>query len=147
MLYLRRNRGWDADRLEQLVDRESGLLGVSGLSNDVRQLLKARAEKNAAATLALEMFAYEAAQAIARMAVALGGVEQLVFTGGIGEHAEELRAEICELLRFLGVQLDDEANESARPGLNQAGASVEIRIVPAQEERQIALLTASLCES
>ncbi len=128
MIYLLRNGYSTADELEDLVDKQSGLLGVSGKSNDVRQLAKARKE-NSHADLALRMFCYETRKAIAGMAAALGGIDMLVFTGGIGEHAEDLREEICAELEFLGV---------AHNG------NVSVKVLPSQEELQICKITARL---
>jgi len=116
MVFLARHGFERADALEDLVNRKSGLLGISGTSSDVRQLMETRA--NANADLALRMFCYQVRKAIAAMVGALGGLDLLVFTGGIGEHADELRREICELLQWIG--------------------PFETRVLPAQEDLQIA---------
>lgn len=109
--------------LETLFDRRSGLLGVSGRSSDVRDLISARREDKQV-DLALTMFCYQVRKAVAGMAAALGGLDALVFTGGIGEHSDELRREICSGLDFLG--------------------RVRVLILPAQEDLQIANITARL---
>ncbi len=101
VMYLMRNGYGTAEQLETLFDRRSGLLGVSGKSSDVRELMAAR-KQDAQVDLALRMFCYQARKAIAEMAAVLGGLDALVFTGGIGEHAAELRDEICSGLKFLG---------------------------------------------
>jgi acetate kinase len=116
MVFLARHGFATADELEQLVNKKSGLLGVSGLSSDVRQLIEARAQP--APDLALRMFCYQVRKAIAAMAAALGALNLLVFTGGIGEHAEVLRREICAKFAWM--------------------ESFEIRTLPAQEDLQIA---------
>ncbi len=128
MIYLLRNGYPNPDELEELVDRQSGLLGISGRSSDVRELTKMR-KSNPNADLALKMFCYQTRQAIAGMAAALGGLDMLVFTGGIGEHSEELRAEICTGLEFLGIG----NNEKSR-----------VKVLPAQEDEQICKITARL---
>ena len=121
MIFLQRHGFAAADDLETLVNRQSGLLGVSGMSSDVRQLLETRSRPEA--DLALRMFCYRVRQAIAAMAAALGGVDLLVFTGGIGEHAEVLRQEICGTLKWM--------------------EPFESRVLPAQEELQIARIAIS----
>jgi len=122
LLFLMR-QGMDADRLESLVDHESGLQGVSEKTSDVRELSKARAT-DAKSDLALRMFTYQVKKAIAGMAAALGGLDSLVFTGGIGEHAEAVRNEICNGLAFLG--------------------QFEARTLPAQEDLQISRIAGRL---
>jgi acetate kinase len=120
IVYLMRKGYEIAEKLEALIDRESGLLGISETSSDVRELLRARSE-DARADLALEMFCYQARKTIASMAATLGGLDALIFTGGIGEHAAPLRDEICAGLKFLG--------------------DFQVRILPAQEDLQIARIT------
>ena len=119
MLFLMRKGYGDPAKLETLVDKKSGLAGVSGIGSDVRELLNAR--PNSDAELALHMFCYRVRKAIAAMAGALGGLDLLVFTGGIGEHAEELRNKICAPLKFID--------------------AFEIRALPSQEDLQIARIT------
>ena len=123
LLFLMRNGYGNAEKLEALCDHRSGLLGVSGVSNDSRELVRAR-PNNANADLALRMFSYQVRKAIAAMAAALGGLDLLVFTGGIGEHAEEIRKEIMAGLAFL--------------------SEFEVKVLPAQEDLQIARITANL---
>ncbi len=127
LIYLLRNGYETAEKLETLLDHKSGLLGVSGKSSDVRELSKIRKD-NHLADLALEMFCYQVRKTIGSMAAALGGLDCLVFTGGIGEHAAELREEICKGLEFAGV-----------------GKNVDLKILPSQEDEQIAKVTARLC--
>ena len=125
LVFLMRHGYGDADRLEDLLDHRSGLLGASGLTNDVRELERQR-QANQDADLALRMFAYSVRKAIAGMAAALGGVELVVFTGGIGEHSEQVREEIMEGLKFLN------------------GGGLEVSVLPSQEDGQIAKNTARL---
>ncbi|MBV9301068.1 MAG: acetate/propionate family kinase [Acidobacteriaceae bacterium] len=123
MVYLMRHGYANPDVLETLFDRHSGLLGVSGITSDVRQLLNKRTTDKQA-DLALKMFCYQVRKAIASMAGALSGVDAVVFTGGIGEHADELRKEISTGLEFLG--------------------DIRIMTLPSQEDLQIAKITAKL---
>ena len=149
LIYLLRHRGFTADTLEELVDRRAGLLGVSGSSADLRSLVERAHDRDAKAELALEMFSYEAAQAIAKMTVALGGLDQLIFTGGIGEHAVEIRGSIAARLGFLGVLLNGEANTAGtvHPGvISGSGSGAEVRVVPAQEELRMGEIAVELCE-
>ena len=123
LIFLLRHGYEHANELERLCDRESGLLGLSAWTSDVRQLL-ARRKSDAKADLALRMFCYQVCKTVAAMAAALGGVEMLVFTGGIGEHAAELRDEITTSLAFLG--------------------TFEVCVLPTREDKQIARNTARL---
>ena len=100
MLHLLGNGFSDTDKLASAVNEHAGLLGVSGRTSDVRQLLEMQTDDRRA-DLALRMFCYQVRKAIAAMAAALGGIDQLVFTGGIGQHSTELREEICSSLAFL----------------------------------------------
>src|SRR5689334_14524791 len=125
VVYLMRHGYAEAEQLEQVFDRQSGLLGISGKSSDVRELLEARAQ-NKQAALALEMFCYQVRKTIASMAAALGGLDILVFTGGIGEHASALRSEICSGLQFL------------------SSGKLDVKVLPSQEDEQIAKNTARL---
>jgi acetate kinase len=102
LLYLMREKGLDAAALEELVDHRSGLMGISGIGSDMRRLHEAAAS-NADARLAIQMFCYSVRKQVAAMIAALEGVDLIVFTGGIGEHDEEVRAEICDGLSWLGV--------------------------------------------
>jgi acetate kinase len=130
----------DADGVEDLVNRRSGLLGLSGSSPDMVTLLAARGD-DPAADLAVRIFCRHVAKAIAALAVSLGGIDTLVFTGGIGEHAAPVRAEVCAPLAFLGIRIDPTANLS--PGadvavLSEPSADVAVLVVPADEERVMA---------
>jgi acetate kinase len=125
LLYVMRHTGASLHDLENLVDHQSGLLGVSGLTSDVRELLAARAQ-NPQADLALRMFCYQVKRTIASMAASLGGLDALVFTGGIGEHAKPLRDEVCQGLAFLG--------------------PFAVHVLPAKEDWQIARITQQLAQ-
>jgi acetate kinase len=136
-----RAKGLDADGLERLLDRDSGLLGISGLSNDVRVLRHAPKDDRSAA-LAIAMFAYAARKAIAGMIAALSGVDLLVFTGGIGEHDARTRDEILVNLAPLGVDLAPNPLPAPIDGIQRISSSAsrtQVLVVPAQEDRMIAL--------
>lgn len=137
LLYLMRERGWDADRLDRLVNKESGLLGVSGTSGDMKTLLERR-ERDEAAALAVSMFCYQARKQVGAFAAALGGLDALVFTGGIGERAASVRAEICEGLDHLGIRLDPARNAAHADPASAADSGCAVRIVLTREDLMIA---------
>jgi acetate kinase len=136
LLYLMDARGMDSAAIEDLVYRKSGLLGVSGVSADMRQL---RASSEPAAAEAIALFVYRVAREVGSMAAALEGVETIVFTGGIGEHDTAARSEIAAACRWLGLELDPEANLRGGQGrISAAGSKVAAWIVPTNEELMIA---------
>ncbi|MGY3615094.1 acetate/propionate family kinase [Bradyrhizobium sp. USDA 10063] len=134
-LYLQQQRGLSADEIEHLLYYESGLLGVSGISADVRVLTNS-ADPRAAE--ALELFAFRAGAAIAAMAHSLGGLDALIFTAGIGENSPEVRKQICAGLGWLGVELDDAANSANELRIGARTARVATLVVPTDEEAAIA---------
>jgi acetate kinase len=123
--------------LEDLVDRQSGLKGISGIGNDMR-VLHERASTNSDARLAVEMFCYSVRKQIAAMIAALDGVDMIVFTGGIGENDAAVRAEICDGLSWIGIDLDRAQNLAASNPLNGPISRCLIRILPSEEDAQIA---------
>ena len=129
LLYLLRHGHATLDELEQALQHESGLLGLSELSPHVHELEAAEAEGNDQARLALAVYARRIAQAVAAAAVALGGVDAVVFTGGAGERSPQLRARVCERLRFLGVELDQAANKAVSGDGEIAAAASTVRVV------------------
>jgi len=131
LLYLLTYQKMDAAALEHLIDRESGLLGVSGLSSDMRILL---ASQEPAAREAIDLFVYRIGREIGSMAAALGGLDAIVFTGGIGEHAAAIRSQVCRDAAWLGVSLDDNANESNERCISDAESRVTAWILPTNEE-------------
>ena len=143
LIYLMREKNFDAAMLEELVDHRSGLLGVSGLTGDMRHLHAASAS-NADARLAVQMFCYSVRKQLAAMTAALEGVDLIVFTGGIGEHDAQIRATICAGLSWMGVRLDDERNRSAQNPISGPGSHCEVQVLAAQEEEQIARHTWAL---
>jgi acetate kinase len=132
---LQRERGMSAEELEQLLYHKSGLLGVSDVSSDMRKLLSSSDPR---AAEAIDLFTFEVAKAVCAMAVSLQGLDCLVFTGGIGEHAAKVRALSCDRLRWLGVELDASANDGDAGLVSQESSSVEIRVIPTSEETTIA---------
>jgi len=138
ILYLLRERGMNADQIEQLLYHESGLLGVSGLSSDMRQLL---GSKDRRAAEAVELFVYRVARELGALAATLGGLDGLVFTAGIGEHSPEIRRRVCDRSRWLGIVLDAAANDGGGACISAANSAVSVWVIPTDEERMIARQT------
>jgi acetate kinase len=143
LVYLMREKRFDAAMLEQLVDHRSGLLGISGVGSDMRHLHDA-APSNADARLAISMFCYCVRKQVAAMIAALDGVELIVFTGGIGENDAAARAAICGGLSWIGVELDDVRNKSAHSPISGPTSRCAVRVLPSQEDEQIARHTRAL---
>ena len=141
VLYLFQTLGLSPTEVEAVLYKKSGLLGISGISNDMRDLLGNTA---ASAQLAVDYFVYQAAKQIGAMAAALGGVDGLVFTAGIGENSAEIRARICAASAWLGIDLDSGANESRQPRITRPGSRVSAWVVPTNEELMIARHTGRL---
>jgi acetate kinase len=138
--YLTRTEHMTAARFQHMVNEESGLLGVSGISSDMRDLLdKEGTDKRAAEAVGL--FCYQAKKWIGAYAAALGGVDALVFAGGIGENAPPVRARICEGLEFLGIQLDKRLNKKNAPLIHTRRGRVAVRVIATDEELMLAQLT------
>ena len=137
LLYLLREKRYDADALGRLVDREAGLVGISGTTSDVRALLGAR-EHDPRAALAIALFCYHARKHIGAMAAVLGGLDTLVFTGGIGEHAAPVRAEVCAGLEHLGVRLDSARNARGADSISADDSACSVRVIPTNEDLMIA---------
>jgi len=135
LLYLQRERGMSAEELEQLLYHKSGLLGVSSVSGEMRKLLSSSDRR---AVEAIDLFAFEAAKAVCAMALTLEGLDCLVFTGGIGEHAAKVRNLICHRLRWLGLELDPKANDGDADLISSGSSTVEIRVIATSEETTIA---------
>jgi acetate kinase len=135
--YLARTEHMTAARFQQMVNHESGLLGVSGTSSDMRDLCARQAQDSRAAE-AVALFCYQVKKWIGSFAAALGGLDTLVFAGGIGENAPLVREQICEGLGFLGIQLGAARNAKNAPLISPDGAAVEVRVIPTDEEIMIA---------
>lgn len=138
LIYFMQSRGMNAEDLTNLLYRQSGLLGVSGISADARALL---ANGSKEAREALDLFAYQAARQASGLAASLGGLDGLVFTAGIGEHAPAIRAAICERLAWMGIRLCPEANEANAAIISEPGSTAEVRVIPTDEELMIATHT------
>jgi acetate kinase len=141
VLHLFQTLKMSAKEVEAMLYKESGLLGISGVSNDMREL---QASKEPAARLAIDYFVYEAAKQIGALAAVLGGVDALVFTAGIGERSAEIRKRICAVSAWLGIDLDDGANANNGPRISAAKSRVSAWVVPTNEESMIARHTASV---
>jgi acetate kinase len=141
VLYLFQGLGLTSKEVETMLYKQSGLLGISGISNDMRDLLS-RSEPGA--RLAVDYFVYRAAKEIGALAAVLRGIDGLVFTAGIGENSPEIRSRICEASAWLGMELDARANDAARPRISTPGSSVSIWVIPTNEELMIARHTWSL---
>jgi acetate kinase len=137
LVYLIREKKFDGAMLEDLVDRRSGLLGISGVGSDMRRLREA-ASSNTDARLAIEMFCYSVRKQVAAMIAALGGVDMIVFTGGIGENDTEARTAICSGLTWLGVNVDATRNRSGRNPISDLASRCAVYVLPSQEDEQIA---------
>ena len=135
LLYLLEQRKIAAQAMNTLLNKESGLLGISGTSGDMRDLLD-KAPKDIRAAEAVDLFCYRAKKYIGAYAAVLGGLDLLVFAGGIGEHAPEIRERICHGLDFLGIRLDAPRNQSNAALISLEGA-VRVRIIKTDEDQMI----------
>jgi acetate kinase len=141
ILHLFQTVGLSATEVEKILYKKSGLLGVSGISNDMRDLLD---NPDPGARLAVDYFVYHAAKQVGALAAVLGGVDALVFTAGIGERSAEIRRRICEASAWLGVTLDPAANRTNGTRITTADSSVSAWVVPTNEELMIARHTGAL---
>jgi acetate kinase len=141
ILYLLQNHNLSPKDLETVLYKLSGLLGISGISSDMRVLL---AHAEPAASLAVDYFVYRAAKEIGALAAVLGGIDGLVFTAGIGENSPEIRRRICEACAWLGVELDSEANNTKGPRISGPHSKVSAWVIPTNEELMIARHTGAL---
>ena len=147
--HLARTLGWSLEQIDAMLNKDSGLLGLSGLSNDMRTLEQAREQGHAGATLAIEVFCYRLAKSLAAMSCALRRLDGLIFTGGIGENSALIRSKTVNHLSLLGLQLDAQANVRCVRGVAgaiHADGHPRVLVVPTNEERQIALDTLALLD-
>lgn len=138
ILYLQRVKGADADSLERLLNRDSGLTALSGGKSDMRDLQAAAAKGDSRARLAIEIFCRSIRKVIAVYATVLGGAELVVFTGGIGEHSSQVRANVCDGLGILGILIDSGRNQRNERTISADNSNVQVAVVPSEEDRQIA---------
>jgi acetate kinase len=143
ILYLLDHEGMSSKQISHLLYEESGLFGVSGISDDMRELL---ANSDARAAEAIDLFVYRIVRELGSLVAALGGLDALVFTGGIGEHAPEIRARVCRQAAWLGVQLDERANASGGPVISEGAGSVSVLALQTNEEYVIARHTRALID-
>ena len=143
VVYLARTRGMDASALEELLNRRSGLLALSETTSDMQALLAAR-DSDPRAELAVAVFCYSARKWVGALAAVLGGLDTLVFTGGIGEHAAPIRDEICRGLAYLGIELDTARNARSDAIVTADGSPSAVRVIATDEERVVARHTAEL---
>jgi acetate kinase len=141
ILYLFQNLELSAKEVETMLYKKSGLLGISGISNDMRDLLGNPAPE---AKLAVDYFVYRAAKEIGALTAALAGIDGLVFTAGIGENSAEIRARICRASAWLGIELDEDANGRGGPRISRTASAVSAWVIPTNEELMIARHTWSL---
>ena len=143
ILYLQQARGMSPAAVEDLLYHRSGLLGVSGISGDMRTLL---ASDDRRAAEAVDLFAFRIARETGALAVTLGGLDGLVFTAGIGEHAPEVRRRACQHLHWLGVDIDAVANAQGGPQISSDESRVSVWVIPTDEETMIARHTLALLD-
>jgi acetate kinase len=148
IVYLLRHKGLDVNELDHALNYQSGLLGVSGVSSDMRQVLSALPH-NPDARLAVEVYVHRIRQTVGAMAATLGGVDALVFTAGVGEHAAEIRERVCENLKYLGLDLDRTGNESCKPDADVAmpASAARILVIATREDLTIMRETRQLVGS
>jgi acetate kinase len=141
LLYLMSERQMDLPAVTDLLYHRSGLLGVSGISSDMRELLASNAST---ADEAIDLFVYRIRRELGSLVAALGGLDVLVFTAGIGEHAASIRARVCQDAQWLGVRLDNEANRAGGPKISTDNSAVSVWVIPTDEDMMIAEHTNAL---
>jgi acetate kinase len=144
LLYLMQHERMDAHQIEQLIYERSGLLGVSGLSSDMRTLL---ASDSPAAREAVDLFVYRIGRELGSLVAALGGLDALVFTGGIGEHAWQIRSRVCQDARWIGLSVDEAANRQGGPLISRSGSAPSAWVVPTDENLMVARHTRRLLDA
>jgi acetate kinase len=144
MLYLMQHEHMAPRQIEQLLYERSGLLGVSGISSDMRTLLASTAKE---AHEAVDLFIYRIGRELGSLVAALGGLDALIFTGGIGEHAQQIRARVCQQATWLGVDLNTAANESGGPRISKEHSKVSAWVIPTDENLMVARHTRRLLDN
>ena len=144
--FLMKKEGWTAEEAENVLNKKSGVQGISGLAPDFREIEAASYGENERASIAIEKFKYEIASYIAKYAVAMNGIDYIVFTGGVGENQINIRKGICEKLEFMGVKIDVEANNvrGEEKEISAPDSKIKVYLVPTNEELMIAKETARL---
>ncbi len=149
LIYLENKEGLSADEMSDVLNKKSGFLGLSGLSSDARDLVNASKQGNKRAKMVCDMVRYEIKKFIGSYAAAMGGLDAVLFTGGIGENSNELRTEVCEGLEFMGIVLDETENKNKTGKdhkISAANAGVEVWVIPTNEELAIAIDTKAIVE-
>jgi acetate kinase len=141
ILWLQQQKGWPVDRVENFLYHDCGLKGLSGLSNDIRDLLASDAPL---AKLAVEYFVYHTARTAGALAISMGGIDGLIFTAGIGEHSVPVRARVLQRLQWLGFELDEAANAKGSGRITTIASRLAAFVIPTDEERVIARETIAL---
>ena len=144
--FLMKKEGWTAEEVENVLNKKSGVQGISGLAPDFREIEAASYTDNERAFIAIEKFKYEIASYIAKYAVAMNGIDYIVFTGGVGENQINIRKGICEKLEFMGVKIDVDANNmrGEQKEISAPDSKIKVYVVPTNEELMIAKETARL---
>jgi len=147
MEYLMDRYGYDIKEMLTILNKKSGVLGISGVSSDFRDIEAAAAQGNERAQLALDKFVYEVKKYIGAYATTMGGVDTIVFTAGVGENSAEMRQRICQGLEYMGVKMDAEKNKvrGREADVSAADSKVKVFVIPTNEELMIAMDTAALC--
>ena len=139
LIYLLRQKGLNVKELDNALNHKSGLLGISGISSDLRQLLS-ELPHNPDARLAVDVYVHRIVQTIGAMAATLGGIDALVFTAGVGERAAKIRKRVCEKLKYLGLEIDSAANENSHPDADIATAASTARILVIATREDLAIM-------
>jgi acetate kinase len=143
LVYLLEEKNLRPSTLNELVNKQAGLLGVSGISSDMQELLD-KEETETHAREAVDLFCYQASKHLGALAAVLGGLDTIVFTAGIGENSPVVRQRICENLLFLGIQLDDDRNRANASVISAENSRVSVRVMKTDEDLMIARHTAKL---
>ena len=149
VLYLMKREGITPEEMDDILNKQSGLLGITGISSDMREIEKAAMSGNDRARLSMDMYAYRIKKYIAAFTGILGGLDVLVFTAGVGENSPVIRSKACEGLSFMGINIDESKNNSVRQGseaeIQKDGSSAGILVIPTNEEIVIAREAKRLC--
>ncbi len=148
LTFLMTSNGWSAQRVDSLINKEGGLLGLSGTSNDMRDIVDRSNQGDRRAKLAFDVFCHRIRKYIGAYAVEMGGLDAIVFTGGIGENSPDVRASCCETLSFMGCRVDSDANTTGKGerDISMGDSSVRVFVIPTNEELVIARETAELSQ-
>ncbi len=137
-------QGMDAKTFNDVINHQSGLLGISGLSSDMQTLLQQESE-NKDVALAIDIFCYQIKKYIGAYIAALGGIDVLIFSGGIGENAAEIRKRICESFQYTGIEINEESNNNNQQLISTSNSKIKVYVIPTNEELMIAIQTFALC--